>query len=185
MVQITSGPTSSASVPLTIGGLHAYRTTSPPMQVWTRCSSRHPHTTDHASCLHPLSLFDGNCAHMNVNAGQAMAMVQNHRLSGEEHVLVNQYYALRRGGNDGCADWRCNVNAIVITAGLPLRIRWAPKTPDNRPVSGQRNPPAKSVAGESTRRTSRIAAFRHGFALDLQARGDTFRGGKPSIRLIL
>ena len=100
-----------------------------PMQVRTRCPSRHSDATDHSSYIHPLALFDGNCTHMNVNASQAMTVVQHYRLTGEKHVLANQDDTSWRRGSNGCARWRRYINAIMISARLAIENALGAKDP--------------------------------------------------------
>ena len=101
----------------------------PPMQVRTRGPSRHPDATDRPSSLHPLALFDGNCTHMNVNASQAMAVVQHYRLTGEKHVLANQDDTPWRRGSNGCARWRRYLNAILLSARRAVEHALGAKAP--------------------------------------------------------
>ena len=104
----------------------------PPMQMRTRCPSRHPDATDRAPCLHTLALFNRNHTHMDINAGQSMAMVQNYCLAGEKHVLMNQHDAPRRRGSDGCTGWCRHINAIVILAWLAVKNSLGAEGPGAR-----------------------------------------------------
>ena len=93
----------------------------PPMQMRTRCPSRHPDATDRTSCLHTLALLNYNLTHMDINAGQSMAMVQHYCLTGEKHVLMNQHDAPWRRGSDRCTGWCCHIDAIMILAWLAVK----------------------------------------------------------------
>ena len=66
--------------------------------------------------------------------------------------------------------------------GLPLRMRWLPKTPETRPRTGHWKREAKSARLESLRRTAAMAAPSRRMRSRSLGAGVTFRDGRPSMR---
>ena len=79
------------------------------MQMRSVGAAGHADRADQIALLHPLPLFDVNLVHVDVDRIKAKPMIDHDGLAGQHHAVMNQTDNAVRRRDDGCANWRGDV----------------------------------------------------------------------------